>query len=101
MRGGDYVQTFNNDKKKTQKASYELTIDQPAFVYLLVDERVNGKLDWLNKGKGLKFEKTKDKVETDFDFRFNVYMAEADPGVYLLGNQTDASFYTLVGVNRD
>ncbi|GHC66875.1 PmoA family protein [Roseibacillus persicicus] len=98
--GGDVMVSHNDDKRGDKEANYTVTLGQPGMLYLLVDERLEGKLDWMDR-EALKFEKTNHRVETDGDFNFLVYEAEADPGEYLLGKQTGASFYTLVAVNRD
>ncbi|MEM0969397.1 MAG: hypothetical protein AAGJ31_08620 [Verrucomicrobiota bacterium] len=40
-------------------------------------------------------------MQTDADFHFAVYESEVDPTTYHLGTPRGASFYSLVGVNRD
>ena len=103
LRGADYLATYNDDKKAELPAHYEVTVTQPATLYLLVDTRIQSKISWLkqNTATGLFFEKTGDRVTTDANFQFQVYQAEADPGTYRLRNQQGGSFYVLLGVNRD
>lgn len=102
LRGGDLIETFNDDKKSSQSAAYEITISEPGMLYLLVDKRVEGKLTWLvGSEMAPVFERTQDVVSTNTNFEYLVYVAEVDPGTYLLGDQTDGSFYSIVGINRD
>ena len=57
--GGDYVMTFNDDKIANQ-IEISVTLDRPANLYLLVDERVTPP-DWLARD----FVKTKWTVGSD------------------------------------
>ncbi|MEO0446903.1 MAG: hypothetical protein AAF191_12590, partial [Verrucomicrobiota bacterium] len=105
LEGGDLVQTFNNDKDGgALSPTYTLEISEPGMLYLLLDSRVfPNDLPWLQSPdeRTPSFRLTKETVQTDADFHFAVYEAEVDPTTYHLGTQSGASFYSLVGVNRD
>ncbi|MFT5131082.1 MAG: hypothetical protein ACI8W8_004717, partial [Rhodothermales bacterium] len=92
IRGADLIITSNNDKKSPAKGVvYEVEMKVPGTILLLLDTRV-GKLPWVAKAG---FTRSKQVVRTDSEFSFQVYTVEVEPGVYALGDQFDASFYSV------
>ena len=59
LLGGDYVKTFNDDKV-AQNFVITVTVEQPAEIYLLVDDRLE-QTEWLEE----QFEDTGDNIGVD------------------------------------
>lgn len=94
LAGADYLKAYNDDKDGS--ANYRVELKKPATLLLLVDTRVENKLNWLKGRKdGLNLKPTSHTINTDNNWQYKVYTANAKPGTYTFGTQSDGSMYVI------
>lgn len=98
LRGGDFILTRNDDKKHNREVSYQVEVDGPSRMALLIDTRIDlATMPWVKESG---FERTDLEVKTNAGFSYRVYARDLDAGTLVeLGNQQGGSFYSIVVTN--